>query len=366
MTENILRKEEKTVYQLRSLYEAYGYKKYKMSKFEEYDLYADNRAFLAGGNVITFNDTHGKLLALKPDVTLSIVKNAADATVHKEYYSENVYRTINGEYKEIMQVGLESIGENDLYSTCEVIMLARKSLEAISDRYILDLSNAAFVAGVFEGHDVPYDVREKLVSCVAERNSHDIEKICALCGVDRDVKERLAAIAGLYGPVEDVIDDARALACNGTMSGALDELWAIYGFMKAIGEGENIRLDLSLINDMSYYDGITFRGFIDGVPAAILSGGRYDKLLTKMGKTMGAIGFAVYMDMLDLYFDDAREYDVDVLVTYGDDTDIVAMTKTVNTILGGNKTVRIQKNADNVRFREHYRYVKGGLEVAKA
>ena len=104
MTENILRKEEKTIFDLRALYEAYGYKKYKMSKFEEYDLYAENKSFLAEGNIITFNDTHGKLLALKPDVTLSIVKNAVNGTVLKEYYNENVYRAIDGEYREIMQV----------------------------------------------------------------------------------------------------------------------------------------------------------------------------------------------------------------------------------------------------------------------
>ena len=145
MTQNILRKEEKAIFDLRELYETHGYKKYKMSKFEEYDLYADNRSFLAEGNIITFNDTHGKLLALKPDVTLSIVKNAASGERIKEYYNENVYRAIDGEYREIMQVGLECIGEADLYSTCEVIMLAKKSLECISKDYILDLSNAAFV-----------------------------------------------------------------------------------------------------------------------------------------------------------------------------------------------------------------------------
>ena len=48
-------------------------------------------------------------MALKPDVTLSIVKNAPEASgvVQKVYYSENVYR----DYREIMQAGLEGVGD---------------------------------------------------------------------------------------------------------------------------------------------------------------------------------------------------------------------------------------------------------------
>ncbi len=369
MIDSILKKEEKAIYDLRALYESYGYKKYKMSKFEEYDLYAANRSFLAEGNIITFNDTHGKLLALKPDVTLSIVKNVEENKRTKEYYNENVYRAIDGEYREIMQVGIESIGDVDLYAICEVIMLAKKSLQTISDNYLLDLSNAAFVGGLLDTAKIPFDVREKLLHCISEKNTHDIVTITAGMGLDREFGEKLGAIASLYGDFSDVIEKARPLADgNATMCAALDELESIYAFMCSVGEGDRLKLDFSQINDMNYYNGITFRGFIDGVPNGILSGGRYDRLLEKMGKNTGAVGFAIYMNMLDLYFDDRREYDVDILVTYGEGADLIAMTKTVNMILGGGRSVRVQREGEemNVRCREHYRYTKGGLEIANA
>ena len=50
------------------------------------------------------------------------------------YYNENVYRARkdDGEYKEIMQVGLEYIGEVDDYAVSEVVLLAKKSLDSIS------------------------------------------------------------------------------------------------------------------------------------------------------------------------------------------------------------------------------------------
>lgn len=368
MTQNILRKEEKAIFDLRALYESYGYKRYKMSKFEEYDLYAENRSFIAGGSIITFNDTHGKLLALKPDVTLSIVKNAAAGERLKEYYNENVYRAVAGEYREIMQVGIESIGEIDLYALCEVIMLAKKSLAQISQNYILDLSTAAFVGGLFDGAAIPYEARLELLDCVSGKNTHDMDRIAAEFAIDAGFIDTLKKIASLYGSFDDVLPAAEALAVNDTMKNALNELREIYNFLSAVGEGDNLRLDFSLINDMSYYDGIIFRGFIDGVPMGILSGGRYDKLMEKMGKQTGAVGFAIYMNLLDLYFDDARQYDVDILITYGNGADLIGMTKMVEMLSSGGRSVRVQAESqenNSVRCREHYRYTKGGLEIAE-
>ena len=97
-----LKKEDRNILSLRHLYEQYGFVHYKMNKFEEYDLYVSNKDFLSGDNIITFTDTNGRLLALKPDVTLSIVKNYREAagTVQKVYYNENeIYYGIvrNGE-----------------------------------------------------------------------------------------------------------------------------------------------------------------------------------------------------------------------------------------------------------------------------
>ena len=123
--------QEKVIFGLRSLYRGYGYNQYKMSKFEEYDLYAKNKDFLISDSVITFTDTNGKLMALKPDVTLSIIKNMKEpgTGVQKLFYNENVYRVSKGNqsYKEIMQVGLECIGDIGEADILQVLTLAVKS-----------------------------------------------------------------------------------------------------------------------------------------------------------------------------------------------------------------------------------------------
>ena len=95
---------------LNRLYEQYGYRKFKMSRFEDYDLYAQNRDFLRQDRIITFTDADGALKALKPDITLSIMKsNGGDS--EKVYYNENVCREVGGAFREILQVGVESVAD---------------------------------------------------------------------------------------------------------------------------------------------------------------------------------------------------------------------------------------------------------------
>ena len=81
------------------------------------------------GHIITFTDVDGSLKALKPDITLSIIKNNSGDS-EKVYYNENVYREMGGTFKEILQVGVESVGQIDPYAEAEVIALAAKSLKS--------------------------------------------------------------------------------------------------------------------------------------------------------------------------------------------------------------------------------------------
>ena len=152
--EKLLKSEERAIFNLRSLYRKYGYAPFKMSKFEEYDLYVRNKDFLVSDRVITFNDTNGKLMALKPDVTLSIIKNSDDTPNEKKkvFYNENVYRISKNthRYKEIMQAGLECIGDLDFYDIYEVISLAAETLAQISDSFVLNVSHLGILQKILD------------------------------------------------------------------------------------------------------------------------------------------------------------------------------------------------------------------------
>ena len=122
---NILKPQERVSLQLRLLYERAGFSKYHMGRFEEYGLYQENRRFLSSEQVITFTDLDGRLLALKPDVTLSIAKNAQveSGGCGRYYYMENVYRPSQEShtFREISQMGLECIGAVDDGATAQAV-----------------------------------------------------------------------------------------------------------------------------------------------------------------------------------------------------------------------------------------------------
>ena len=140
-----LQPKERASFALRALYEAAGCRKYHMGRFEEYGLYQENRSFLSSEQVITFTDLDGRLLALKPDVTLSIAKTAqpAPGETLKYYYHENVYRpsTESHTFKEIAQMGLEMLGAVGEAQVQQAVGLAAKSLEQLGAAWVLELSH---------------------------------------------------------------------------------------------------------------------------------------------------------------------------------------------------------------------------------
>ena len=348
--------DERTVMALRELYSAYGYRHYKVSKFESYDLYASNRNFLQSKRILTFTDTNGRLMALKPDVTLSIIKNTKpDAAISKVYYTENVYRVPRNAdgFQEIMQTGLELIGQVDDYAMAEVVMLAERSLRTISPDYVLELSHIGVISGLMEDRGIPEPQRAALMAAVEEKNRHSIRALCAQYGLDARFCELLTSLVGLYGPLGAVLDTVETMDLPADCRAAAASLRRLSGYLDQFG-CRNLRLDFSLVNDMDYYNGLVFRGFISGVAAGVLSGGRYDNLMAKMGRSQEAVGFAVYMDQLERFFAQHDAYDVDAAI-YHRNGDPAVLIWTVQALTGQGQTVLVlpERSAD-VRARSSY------------
>ena len=368
MDNTMLKSGEQAIFELRALYQRYGYTPFKMSKFEEYDLYVQNKDFLVGDGVITFNDTDGKLLALKPDVTLSIIKNSRDGEgiTSKVYYNENVYR-ISGTthtFKEIMQTGLECIGDIDIYAMTEVVLLAMKSLEAVSEDYVLDLSHLGLLSALVDKLSVSETDKKKIIACVSEKNAHGLRALCDSIGADAEITEKILTLISAYGKPKKVLPKLRALNAGEDAEAAIKELEIITEALDRVGYGDRVNIDFSVVNDMSYYSGVFFRGFVDGIPVGILSGGRYDKLMRKMGRRSDAIGFAVYLDLLERFDEHESEYDTDILLLYEDGTDVCELTHAVSVLAKNGTRVSARKNIpEGVRYRQLLTYRNGGLEI---
>ena len=367
ITKDVLKFDEKIILDLRSLYAGLGYSHYKMSKFEEYELYARNRAFLASGDIITFTDSGGRLMALRPDVTLSIVKNLKDSpdATKKLYYNENVYRSggADREFKERMQAGLECIGDIDLYSMCEVLMLADLSLKALGGRHRIDISHTRFLSGILEDCELSDSLATEIAVCISEKNAPQLSKLCETNGLDDTFRERISALASLYGPFEAAVGRLREISVNEKTAEALAELEDVFDVLKTLGAAENLYIDFSVINDMNYYNGIIFQGFVDGVPSAVLFGGRYDNLLQKFGKKSGAIGFAVYLDLLERLYEDGAGNEDGALLLYDGTSSAKQVAEAVKKLSGLFSRVKAVRSAEaDTKYKKLFALKDGRLE----
>lgn len=325
METQILRNEEQAIFSLRQLYSRYGYLPYKMSRFEEYDLYVRNKDFLVSQEIITFADRNGRLLALKPDVTLSIIKNTVDrpSKVEKLYYNESVYRVDKGTntFRESMQVGLECVGDLGGYEIAEVVLLAVKSLQKLSNCFVLDLSHMGLIGAAMEQSGLSPEGQAEALAYLRQKNVHELTQLCRQQGVAQCQVEKLQCLADSRGGVQ-ILDEVEKLLTSDGERQALAELRSLCNMLKDYGEA--VRVDFSVGNDMKYYSGVVFRGYLEGIPVSVLSGGQYDKLLRKMGRSSSAIGFSVSVDLLE---QPAEAPEVDTVVLHGKNADPAKLVK---------------------------------------
>ena len=266
-----------------------------------------------------------------------------------------------------MQTGLECIGPIDMYSMCEVIILAAKSLEIISNKYILDISHLGIISGLIDEYITDSAVKKDIYKCVGEKNTHSLKEICDKNGIDEKFFQNLSLLINIYLPLPEAVKKLETMEMNGTIRSAFEELCQISQILTLYGLDENIFVDFSMVNDMSYYNGVIFQGFIENLPSSILSGGRYDNLVQKMGKKAGAIGFAVYLDLLEKLFPSKDSYDTDVLLLYKDTDDPAAVAQAAKMLMSVGNTVRVEKkNTGEIKYKQLIAIKDRGIEILES
>ena len=362
--ESLMRPEERAAFALQALYRKQGYLPFRMSRFEEYDFYARNKDFLVSDRIITFTDSRGRLLALKPDVTLSIIKSGSDRPGCKQKlcYSEKVFRAAGsmGEFKEITQAGLECIGDLDVYDCFEVTALAVRSLSLLGGDYVLNLSHLGLLNALFSPFDPDSALARGAARCIAGRNVHELEALCREAELPEETVREFCFFAGLHAPLAEAVEQLAPCCVSETALAALSERRNLSGLLDEAGLADRVYFDFSVVNNRKYYNGLVFQGFLDGVPESVLAGGQYDRLMARMGRRASGLGFAVYLDRLPSGTE-AAGFDVDVLLLYSDPA---AVPAAVSRLQAQGKSVSAQRAIpDKLRYRE-LADLRGGGEYA--
>ena len=365
-------KKDLVLLNIRKMYDSYGYKKISLPSFEEYDLYNENKDFI-DRNVLTVMSPNGKLLALRPDITLSVAKKVSkdrSLKYSKIYYQENTYNlTKYVGYEEDEQLGIELIGKESTFLDFEIINLAVKSLDIINKKSMIVLSHAGFISSIFENFDLEYETKEQILDCINRKNSHDIQKILKKNEhISENVKKLIYKIPELSGNLENIEKELLKYEINVNTKKILSELKQLNSLLMKFYKKSKIVFDFSVVKNLNYYNGIILQGYIEDFPNVILTGGRYDKLFEKFGVDTGAVGFAILTDGLKGYYKDTDKKDFEVLIAY-DNSDFEKLVEIVNDFQKKGLRVRTE-NIENLgesdfeifNFDEKYVFQNGELK----
>ena len=365
-------KSEMLIMNLRKLYEQYGYKKISLPTFEEYDLYSEYRDFIKSEKILTLMTPEGKLEALRPDITLSVAKKVAkDKNIKSEkiYYLENIYRfsKMNG-YKEKKQLGIELIGRETDFLNYEITNLALKSLNQINKNYIFAFSHVSFISSIFNTINIDYDLQNEILYNIQHKNKHDLEKLISGINIEEKYKILIISLPELSGPFEIIYERLQSFDLDDNLREILDKLDKFYKLLLLSSNSDKSKIifDLSLTNNLEYYNGIIFQGYVEGLSKIILTGGRYDNLFEKFGINKGAIGFAIYLDNLKGYFKEANKKNIDILLFY-DNSDYKLLISKINDFIVNGFTVRAEEITNdlthfNLNYTDIYTFKNGILE----
>lgn len=285
---------------LHKIFKSRGYSEMITPGLEFYDVFNLNSRYFPQENLYKLTDSKGRLLVLRPDSTMPIARVVAtrlkDAVLPlKLYYNQTVYRTepaLKGRSDEIVQTGIELIGSQLKIADLEVISTAASSLRSCGMKFSLELGHIGIFKELVKKLNISAPQKEQIRKLIETKNFPALNDLLDSLS-NNSVTNALKKLPGLFGGVE-VFEKAQQLMPDEKIKGILDELKAIYCDAAEIcGSDGEITVDLGLVNKTDYYTGIIIKGYLQGHGEEVISGGRYDKLISEFGYDIPAVGFAV-------------------------------------------------------------------------
>ncbi len=287
---------------IHSIFKRMGYAELITPGLEFYDVFNLNSRYFPQEELYKLTDSKGRLLVLRPDSTMPIARVVAtrlkDAMLPlRLFYNQPVYRfepSLKGRSDEIVQTGIELIGSSSRMADVEIISAAVSVLSSVDINYSLELGDVGIFRELMHQLDAAPAQKEEIRSLIEEKNYPALNDLLDRMGSSR-ITNALKKLPTLFGGVE-VFDKAAALFQDAKIEMLLDHLKALYLEICELNQNGKITVDLGLVNKTDYYTGLVIKGYLEGCGEEVLSGGRYDKLLSEFGYDIPAVGMAVNVD----------------------------------------------------------------------
>lgn len=313
---------------LSGIFKSKGYCEIVTPGLEFFDVFNLNSRYFPQESMYKLSDNKGRLLVVRPDSTMPIARVAATRLRDAElplrlYYRQNVYRNkpvMRGRSDEIHQMGIELIGSDSKRADLEVISSAIEVLASFENEdFRFELGDIGFFRELVSKLDADIAVKEEIRSLIEVKNYPALNDLLDSIG-DNDITKALKQLPRLFGG-EEVFDKAAELYNDEKIGNVISGLRDLYNCLIELGYGGKITIDLGIVNKLDYYTGVVMKGYLQGYGDAVLSGGRYNKLLAEFGYDVPATGFAVNVDAAAKVMKQSHKYAAPVpdAIVYGAD-----------------------------------------------
>ena len=291
---------------LMELFKSRGYSEIITPGLEFFDVFNLNSRYFPQVNLYKLTDSKGSLIVMRPDSTMPIARVVATRLREADLplklcYDQPVYRTepaLKGRSDEIVQAGIELIGSQQKMADLEVISTAVDSLRAFNMEFSIELGHIGIFKELVSRLEATAKEKESIRKLIESKNFPALNDFLDTFGTS-SITTALKKLPALFGG-EEVFDKAEELMPDDNIKRLLDELKAIYNDISAIcGEEASITVDLGMVNKTDYYTGFIIKGYLQGHGEEVLSGGRYDKLISEFGYDVPAVGFAVNVNGIE-------------------------------------------------------------------
>ena len=291
---------------LHSLIAGYGYEDIQTPTFEYFDVFSKEIGTIPSKELYKFFDKEGNTLALRPDFTPSMARCAAKYFMEEKHpirfaYQGNTFintSNLQGKLKEITQMGAELINDPSVEADGEIIALIVESLKAVGlKEFQVSIGMVEYFKGLCQEAGLDEETEMDLRACISGKNFFAAQELLMERNVSDPYREILLKVADLFNSMTS-FEDAKNLVNNERSLSAIERLEKLDAVLKLYGVADYVSYDLGMLSKYNYYTGVIFKAYTYGVGNAIITGGRYNTLLSRFGKDAPAVGFAIVIDDL--------------------------------------------------------------------
>lgn len=313
----------------------WGYKEVVTPTIEFYNTFNSEFQSLKDEELFKFFDNKGRILVLRPDMTIPIARVVGtkfkDANPPLRFrYTANVFRvneSLGGKKNEYTDCGVELIGLSDEESDLEILVTALDSLKVLkNNNFKFEIGNINFFNAAISELDLDKEEINKLAELIDKKNLKSLENYLNELNLSEDYKEFFNKLPWLFGG-EDVLIEGKKYAFNDELKNIIEYLEKLSSSLKKLGYEDMLTFDLGMVPGLNYYTGIIFRGYVEGVGVTVLSGGRYDNLISKFGRDIPAVGFSIKIDALLDVIEEESKKEKKYVIYYGNSYSLEAIKK---------------------------------------